>query len=237
MKLWDNSQSKARIGADIPISLYILNNIRNTKKRKTQIQSILKRKKLNYTGESYLDTEYSIPLAYHSIFEKIRKKIKRHPELKLIFHTKTVKCDKTKIPLPIEYGADDMYGIDTYRIKDGYFVKKMINIHPHHHDKKLIIANKSSLVGAMIDNGRLGLVGSDKFYILGKKLKVLREFFKSPLCTMIAQFTKYRQDFLEKDAFGYIPDIRSICDKFDKEFIYKYFRFTDEEIKSINEMK
>ena len=33
MNLWDNSKSKEMIQADIPISLYILNNIINTEKK------------------------------------------------------------------------------------------------------------------------------------------------------------------------------------------------------------
>lgn len=108
--------------------------------------------------------------------------------------------------------------------------------HPHHEESKLIVANKCSFKGCFIDTGKLGLVGSDKHYILGDNLELLKEFLESKLCLLIAHFTKYRQDFLEKDAFDYIPDIRKIMDNYDKEYIYKYFKFTSQELQIIESL-
>lgn len=41
---------------------------------------------------------------------------------------------------------------------------------------KLIIANKSSYKGSFIDDGRLGLCGNDKFYILGENLELIKKY-------------------------------------------------------------
>jgi hypothetical protein len=46
LKLWDDSQSNGMINADIPISLYILQNTKNVKNKTTEIISEIKRKKL-----------------------------------------------------------------------------------------------------------------------------------------------------------------------------------------------
>jgi hypothetical protein len=50
LKLWDDSQSKKMINADIPISLYVLQNTLNIKNKKTDIVSEIKRKKLITTS-------------------------------------------------------------------------------------------------------------------------------------------------------------------------------------------
>ena len=90
MKLFDNSQSKIMINADISISLYILQNSINIKKNKTQIISILKRRNLTTTSYEYLNKKYSILLAYHSIFNKLINFIETN-NLQLEYSTKTVK--------------------------------------------------------------------------------------------------------------------------------------------------
>ena len=95
MKLWDNSQSKVIINADIPISLYILQNKLNNDNKKTEITSILRRRNLITTSNEYLDKKYSIPLAYHSIFSKLIKFIENY-NLKLDFSSKTVKSTGKK---------------------------------------------------------------------------------------------------------------------------------------------
>jgi hypothetical protein len=238
LKLWDNSKAKQEINADIPLSLYVMHNKKNKKKCKSLIISQLKRRGVNSESNVYIHSDISVPLASHSIFDKILNKIEENDDLILEVFTSTVKGGNDKIKLPEKYTAKDLYGIDTYRIKDGYFVKKMLSEHKDQTKKKLIIANKSSLNGTMIDDGKLGLVGSDKFYILGDKLEILQTFFETNLCEIISHFTKYRQDFLEKEAFSYIPDIRQILKKkFDLDEIYKYFEFTKEEINTINNFK
>jgi hypothetical protein len=184
----------------------------------------------------YLDQNSSIPLAFHNIFNKLRLKI-LNEHLELEVNTSTVKSDDIKsIKLPDDYSQEDMYGIDTFRIKDGYFVKKTIIEHKDMKSRKLIIANKSSFHGSMIDNGKLALIGNHKFYIMGDELEKIQKLLNSKLCDLISHFTKYGQDFLDKDAFTYIPDIRKIKTHniINIESFYNYFGFTDDEINVIN---
>ena len=235
MKLWDNSQSKIEIKADIPISIYLLHNVEN-ENLKTHIETVNARKNLKMASDVYIDPHYSVPLAFHSIFSKLSELIK-HQNLALDVKTKTVKCQGEKFNLPDDYELSDMFAIDTYRIKDGYIVKKMTERHPDTEKPKLIIANKSSLCGAYIDDGRLGLTGNHKFYILGNQLEKIQQLFKTKIGRIIAHYTKYSQDFLEKDAFIYMPDVRKISEKelpkiTDKN-LYKLLKLTDDEIQLI----
>lgn len=121
VKLFDNSQSKLIINADIPLSLYVLHKTENNKKSK--IVSIMKRRNLATSSFVHLNKDLTVPLAFHSIFDKLIKKL-REDNLQLTVYTKTVKSEKEQIKLPTKYSKKDIYGIDTYRVKDGYFVKK-----------------------------------------------------------------------------------------------------------------
>jgi len=237
LKLWDNSQSKGIINADIPISLYVLQNSVNIEKKKTEITSILKRRNLITTSDEYLNKKYSIPLAYHSIFNKLINFIDTK-NLKLEYSTKTVKSSGTKTKIPSKYKPEDMLAIDTYTIKDGIMVKKTNELHPDANKRKLIIANKSSFVGAFIDDGKLGLTGTDKTYIVGDNLEVILKILKFKICDIISHFTKYRQDFLEKEVYTYLPDIRKLgiddIDDIDELNFYKLIGLSDEEIITIN---
>ena len=125
-----------------------------------------------------------------------------------------------------------MLAIDTYTIKYGLMVKKLEEEHPDMNKKKLIIANKSSFTGAFIDDGKLGLTGSDKTYIIGDNLEIILKMLKFKISDIISHFTKYRQDFLEKEVYTYLPDIRKlgIEDINEKQF-YKLIGLTQDEIK------
>ena len=114
-------------------------------------------------------------------------------------------------------------------------VKKATEQHPDANKRKLIIANKASFAGAFIDDGKLGLTGSDKTYILGDKLELILKLLKFKISDIISHFTKYRQDFLEKEVYTYLPDIRKlgITDITESEF-YKLIGLTKDEIKSLN---
>ena len=231
MKLWDNSQSKSIINADIPISLYVLQNKININNEKTEIISILKRRNLVTTSNEYLNKDYSIPLAYHSIFNKLINFIETK-KLKLEYSTKTVKSTGTKTKIPSKYKLEDMLAIDTYTIKDGLMVKKMSEEHPDMKIKKLIISNKSSFTGAFIDDGKLGLTGSDKTYIIGDNLELILKMLKFKISDIISHFTKYRQDFLEKEVYTYLPDIRKLgIEDIDEKQFYKLIGLTQDEIK------
>jgi hypothetical protein len=236
MKLWDDSQSKMEICADIPISLYVINCVNNIVD-KTIIVSVLKRKRINTESKEYLNPKYSIPLAYHSIFEKLIKLIESNANYKMEVKLKTVKSEGEQIPLPEKYSVNDNYAIDTYRVKDGYFVKKMTETHPDMKKMKLIIANKASFEGSIIDEGRLGLTGNHKYYILGEKLEDLQQLFETKIGHIVSHYTKYGQDFLDKDAFEYLPDVRNIPIEILPEVtdknLYKLLKLTKDEIKLI----
>jgi Eco57I restriction-modification methylase len=236
MMLWDNIKSLSTLNGKIPVSSYILHNVNNTGNT-TSIKSIIQSKQLKTESSVFLKKEYSVPLAFHGIFEKIIKKIEADPSLKLQVETSTVKAEGKSFKLPETYSGDDALGIDTYRLKDGYFVKKMKIVHKDTASPKLIIANKSSFKGVMIDDGKMGLVGNHKFYVTGDDLDILKLFFETNLASVIAHYTKYGQDFLDKDAFTYIPDVRKISEEelpeITDECLNKYFDFTDEEIAMI----
>jgi hypothetical protein len=237
LKLWDNIKSLATINGKIPISLYVLQNLKNINKFKTEIISEVQSKKLKTTSIEYLDKNYSIPLAFHSIFKKLITFIESK-NLQLEYNTKTIKSVGTKTKIPTEYTLEDMWSIDTHTIKDGIMVKKTTETHPDANKHKLIIANKSSFAGVFIDEGHLGLTGNDKFYILGDNLELILKILSFKISNIICHYTKYRQSFLEKEVFNYIPDIRKLgmTDITEDEF-YKLIGFTRQEINQIKNIK
>jgi hypothetical protein len=209
LTLWNNSHAQKMINGCIPISLYVLQNTLNATQKKTEITSILKRQGVSATATEYLNPEYSIPLAFHSIFNKLAEFIKTH-DCRLEYNIKTVKSSGTKEQIPAEYVLDDMWAVDTFTIRDGLMVKKTTVHHPDANKRKLIIANKTSFAGAFIDNGRLALTGNDKSYITGDNLELLLKMLSFKISDMICHSTKYRQDFLEKEVYTYLPDIRKV---------------------------
>jgi len=233
LKLWDDSQSKGMINADIPISLYVLQNTLNTQNKKTEIISEIKRKKLTTTSFEYLNKKYSIPLAFHSIFDKLIQFIEKH-NCSLEYKTKTIKSSGTKAKIPTEYTLEDMWAIDTYTLNEGILVKKAAEQHPDANKRKLIIANKRGFKGVFIDEGKLSLTGSNKFYILGDKLELIKKMLGFDINIIISDFLKYSQSFLDKEAFKYLPDIRKlgIADITEDEF-YKLIGLTRQEINQI----
>ena len=238
LKLWDNSQSKGMLNADIPISLYILHNTPNNITNKpTNVISVLKRRNVSTTCSEYLNPKYSIPLAFHSIFNKLVYFIETK-NLQLEYKTKTIKSSGIKSKIPSEYTLDDMWAVDTYTIKEGLMVKKATEQHPDTNKRKLIISNKASFAGAFIDEGKLGLTGNDKSYILGDNLELILKLLSFNISVMISHFTKYRQDFLEKEVYSYLPDIRKlhINDISEDEF-YNIIGLTIPEIKQIKDLK
>lgn len=234
LQLWDNIKSLATMHGKIPISLFILQNRLNTNNFKTEIISEIQSKKLTTSSREYLDKKYSIPLAHHSIFNKLINFIETN-KLQLEYKNKTVKSRGVKAPIPTSYNLNDMLAIDTYTIKGGILVKKANEIHPDANKKKLIIANKASFNGAFIDNGNLGLTGNHKFYILGDELELLLKMLNFKIIEIIGHYTKYGQDFLDAEALKYLPDIRKMGIKdISEENFYKLIGLTKEEIKLID---
>ena len=233
LKLWDNIKSLATINGKIPISLFILQNTPNITNKKTDIISEIKSKKLTTTSTEYLNPTYSIPLAFHSIFNKLVGFIETR-NLQLEYKTKTIKSSGTKAKIPTKYTLEDMWAVDTYTIKEGLMVKKATEQHPDANKRKLIISNKASFTGAFIDEGKLGLTGNDKSYIMGENLEIILKLLSFKISNMISHFTKYRQDFLEKEVYTYLPDIRKlgIADITEDEF-YNLIGLTNDEISQI----
>ena len=253
LKLWDDSQSKGMINADIPISLYVLQNTLNTQNKKTEIISEIKRKKLTTTSFEYLNPKYSIPLAFHSIFDKLiqfiekhncsleykTKTVKNEHEIKSVLNSKTKKYEDKSVSIPAvkippEYKLEDMWAVDTYTIKEGLMVKKATEQHPDANKRKLIIANKRGFKGAFIDEGKLSLTGTEKIYMLGENLELILKIMNFGISNILCDYTKYRMSFLEKEVCNYIPDIRKlgIADITEDEF-YKLIGLTHQEINQI----
>ncbi len=233
LKLWDDSHSKGAINADIPISIYILKNKINSMKIHTHVVSEIKRKKLTTLSNEYLNPKYSIPLAFHNIFNKLVYFIETR-NIQLEYKTKTVKSTGTKIKIPTEYSFEDMWAVDTYTVKDGLMVKKTTEKHPDANKRKLIISNKRSFVGAFIDDGTLSLTGSEKIYVLGNNLELILKIMNFSVCNIICDYTKYRMSFLEKEVGDYIPDIRKLqITDIEEDELYKLVGFTTGEIQQI----
>lgn len=242
LKLWDDSQSKSIINADIPISLYVLQNNFNIQNKKTEIISEIKRKKLTTISTEYLNPKYSIPLAFHSIFDKLIQFIEKH-NCSLEYKTKTIKSSGNKTKIPIEYTLEDMWAIDTYTLNEGILVKKATEQHPDANKRKLIIANKRGFKGAFIDEGKLSLTGTEKFYILGDNLEIILKLMQFRISGIICDYTKYRMSFLEKEVCNYLPDIRKLgIDDITEEEFYNLIELSSQEInqiknQSVNELE
>lgn len=233
LKLWDDSQSKGAINADIPISMYILQNTLNSQNKKTKIISEIKRKKLTTTSFEYLNKNYSIPLAFHSIFDKLIEFIEKH-NCRLEYKTKTIKSSGTKTKIPSKYTLADMWAIDTYTLNEGILVKKATEEHPDGNKRKLIIANKRGFKGAFIDEGRLSLTGNHKFYILGNNLELIKKMMDFNICMVVSDYLKYGQSFLDNEAFKYLPDLRKLgIDDITEDEFYKLIGLTHKEINQI----
>ncbi len=78
------------------------------------------------------------------------------------------------------------------------------------------------------------MTGNDKSYIIGDNLELILKLLSFKISDMISHFTKYRQDFLEKEVYTYLPDIRKlgIVDITEDEF-YKLIGLTRQEINQI----
>jgi hypothetical protein len=201
--------------------------------KKAEIISEIKRKKLTTTSFEYLNKNYSIPLAFHSIFDKLIQFIEKH-NCSLEYKTKTIKSSGTKAKIPTEYTLEDMWAIDTYTLKEGILVKKATEQHPDANKCKLIIANKRGFKGAFIDEGKMSLTGNHKFYILGDNLELIKKIMDFNISVVISDYLKYGQSFLDSEAFKYLPDIRKlgIADISEDEF-YKLIGLTRQEINQI----
>jgi len=230
MKLWDNSQSKTTINADIPISMFILHNTANTAMLPTEIYSVMKRRNLSMRSSVFIDKRHSVPLAHHTVFDKLMKYIESQ-NIRLEYRTKKVGALGESFVLPNTYTMEDRLVVDTYKLKEGILVKRATELHPDANIRKLIISNKSTFAGAFIDDGRLGITGTHKNYIVGENLEVIQRLMSFKISDVIGQYTKYQQDFLSSEAFNYIPDIRKLgMTDITEDAFYELIGLTEEEM-------
>ena len=246
--LWDYSTSLKKFNSEsgkIPLSLFLLQNIKNTKKLKTNIN--IKYDDIKYEINNYnyyLDNTLSIPLGFFSSLLKLQKYIKEN-NLKLDFKTtgikkeyllKHYKHDAKKDNLPKSYKLEDNYCVDTYKLNDGIKVNKSTERHVDAAKHKLIIAHKASLKGVIIDDGRLGICGTHIYYILGNIIffNFIKKLLNFKLIIIASLFSKYGQNFLDKDVFLYIPDLSKLGIKdITEDAFYKLIKLTKDEIDEI----
>ena len=250
LSLWDVNTSKNKLNGEIPLSIYLLKNIENTKKEKTIINCDYQRIKFKINTESYLDNNLSIPLGFFSSLLKLQLFIKEN-NLKVNYKTKKVKKliwkydhKSKKENLPKDYKLDDNFCIDTYILNEGIKINKSYDRHIDADKIKLIIPHKSSLNGIFIDNGRLGICGNDNYYILGnnKYLKIIKKIMSFKLILIASLFTKSRQNYLDTDIFLYIPDLTKLPNgnkylDITEDKFYKLIGLSQAEIKEIKEYK
>ena len=158
-------------------------NTLNIKKQNTEIISDMKRAHIISKSLVYLNPSESIPLAYHSIFDKLYSYITKN-SLQLEILAKTVQEKGKDFPLPPDYKKEkkDTYSVTTYTIKEGLKVQLSTHKHPDALSTKLIIPNKSSFRGSFIDEGYLSLSSGHKFYILGNHLDWLLKLLFFNIC-------------------------------------------------------
>lgn len=213
LKILGSQESNKIMKAAIPITLFIIQNKKNGDKTRIGQDTIL------------LDPNESIPFGSFNIFNKLRNFIKKH-NCPLEVETKLIwEAIGDKTPLPCDYCLEDKWAVDTITKKEGILVKKVETIHKDGDKRKLIIANKLSLYGAFIDDGKLSLCGKNKFYILGDNLELILKILNFKVMDMLVTNTKYNQSYINKEVFEFIPDLRKlgITDITEEEF-YKLVR-------------
>jgi len=235
LELWNAGYSKIQFNghAENPVSWYIIQNKKQYKK--SIVKECNNRYNINNIEEIYIKNNLSLPLAYISIFYKIYDYIQKN-KLNLTVYNKSVGSLKTDYKQN-ELKKDKIYGVKTYRIEDGLIFNVLKKEHEHQKNKKIIISNKRSFNGAFIDNGKYGLCGRG-FYILDNndnKLDLLLNSLNYKIYNFACKIIKYSQDFLDKEVFNYVIDVRKLKVKdLTEEKLYKLIGLTKEEINIIN---
>jgi hypothetical protein len=236
MKLWDNASSKKLTHGETPIVQYVLCN--ENKQANTLVISQNTRGRLNKIETTYLDPKFNIPSAYFSIFNKLRTFIDNN-NLQIKVYTNTVGNTGEEIRLFKDHThtgelkkitADDNWSIYTENNTE-VKLRKTIKPHPNAKLPKIIFAYKSRCK-PFLDKGVLGITGGDNAYIIGDNLETLIKVFRFKICLIICDFMKYRQDFVSRESYEYIPDIRKLGNITELE-LYDMIGFTPDEIKQI----
>ena len=220
LELWDVNNGKKLINGELPISIFLLQNIKNTNNNKTIIKVKNDRYTYNDDFEEYLDKDLSLPLGYIDELLKLRRfVIKNNCSLEY----KTTKSNDTTLNKDLnelkcmsiddikKIKETDKYCIDTYDLRDKkYKLNITKSYHPDYNKRKLILSHKSELAGIFIDSGKLGICGNDNYYILGNNLTLIKKILSFDIIKKASIYTKYRQNFLDTDFFTYVPDLRKM---------------------------
>jgi hypothetical protein len=224
LELWDVNNGKKLINGELPISIFLLQNIKNTNNNKTIIK--VKNDRYNYYDdfEEYLDKDLSLPLGYIDKLLKLRRFIINN-NCSLEYKTTksndiTLEKNEKKKLNQLKYMSiddikkikeTDKYCIDTYDLRDKQYQLNITkSYHPDYNKKKLILSHKSELEGIFIDSGKLGICGTHNYYILGNNLTLIKKILSFDIIKKAGIFTKYGQNFLDTDFFTYVPDLRKL---------------------------
>ena len=234
LELWNAGYTKKQFGgiAEIPVSWYILKNTKQY--TSTIIKECNNRYNINNIEKIFIKNNISLPLAYINILYKIYDYIQQN-NLQITYYNKTV-MHYNKDYKENELSNNKLYGVKTYRINDGIIFNELKKEHEHQKFKKIIISNKRTFNGAFIDNGKYGLCGRG-FYILDddNKLELLLYSLNYKIYNLICKIIKYSQDFLDKEVFNYVIDIRKLkINNINEKILYNLIGFDDNEIKIIN---
>lgn len=224
LELWDVNNGKKLINGELPISIFLLQNIKNTNNNKTIIK--VKNDRYNYNNdfEEYLDKDLSLPLGYIDTLLKLRKFVIKN-NCSLEYKTTksndiTLKKNQEKKLNELKYMSiydikkikeTDKYCIDTYDLRDKQYQLNITkSYHPDYNKRKLILSHKSELEGIFIDSGKLGICGTHNYYITGNNLTLIKKILNFDIIKKASIYTKYGQNFLDTDFFTYVPDLRKL---------------------------
>ena len=224
LELWDVNNGKKLINGELPISIFLLQNIKNTNKNKTTIK--VKNDRYNYNDDfkEYLDKDLSLPLGYIDELLKLRRFVIKN-NCSLEYKTTksndiTLKKNQQKKLNELKYMSiddikkikeTDKYCIDTYDLRDKQYQLNITkSYHPDYNKRKLILSHKSELAGIFIDSGKLGICGTHNYYITGNNLTLITKILSFDIIKKAGIYTKYGQNFLDADFFTYVPDLRKL---------------------------
>jgi len=229
LELWSNLYSKQHFKVEIPISLFVLQNKLREVDALTKFNSCVyyDRKVLKVISEEINLNDFdSLPLGGFNILKKLRKFIIEN-NCQLQVNTNVIKTYGDEFLLPENYTLEDKLNVTTYTIKEGLKVKRSNELHKDANKRKLIIANKRRIIGIFIDEGQLGLATNDKYYILGENLQLIKKILSFKFIKIVDSMTKYRMEFVNKEAFSYIPDLRKLnINDISEEDFYKLIGIT-----------
>ena len=224
LELWDYAYAIQNINGKIPISIFLLQNIKNSNKNKTILKVLNKDKSYYKDFKEYLDKDLSLPLGHIDKLLKLRRFVIKN-NCNLEYKTTksndiTLKKNQEKKLNELKYMSiddikkikeTDKYCIDTYDLRDKQYQLNITkSYHPDYNKTKLILCHKSELAGIFIDSGKLGICGNNNYYITGDNLTLIKKMLSFDIIKKAGIFTKYGQNFLDTDFFTYVPDLRKL---------------------------